>query len=604
MACFVSVVPSTWSFQGLDPMPCFQHCPKTLFATRFYVREHHMKFPRKRNACLLSGSAIREGCTEIMNNVPSTRSVISASEFIQQVIQFLEGDEIVWRKFTEEEIRHVLESYARHRSDDISIDQVDELEALLQNRTILAVGLRPPGPTASSKNDLKSDNNHATLLPSYSFLLHLCPSLTLDEIQAAIYPVKQKQNEASHDGSRIANAVASYAWMNAHLTTALLNYQPKDIIGFSTNENKKPSMTTTTIVHLHQDVWRRSSNIVKSRLRSKCGIHANKNSDSIIQGRIYARRTEVKRISRAQYMPFLEENHLWGATGAKYGYGLFVKPKAKEMTKEDKNMILVAVATFSAKRKILRASRPFHSYELLRFCTKLDTTVVGGLTKLITAFLKDIPWITDTKQMKQKKKGVKGTTNVAPKVDENGQSFEVDIITSIDRDFGSNTWPDFERVEVMDPVPMFVGDIDGIRRHAVGAGLHPLEQSTKDVDAMNTSVLLRSGLPKTLLNELQFACSGNDDPDRAWKLAAKYGFCPVFDAGVERLIWVVGNKKKERHDGKDKYSSRNSFDELDVPPIKLWDVSFPRYVKKHYSPNPGVQEMIKFLRPDCKDSEI
>ena len=50
--------------------------------------------------------------------------------------------------------------------------------------------------------------------------------------------------------------------------------------------------------------------------------------------------------------------------------------------------------------------------------------------------------------------------------------------TSIDRDFGrGDAWPNFVSMEGMDPVPMFVGDVDGARRHTVGAGLTltPLE---------------------------------------------------------------------------------------------------------------------------------
>jgi hypothetical protein len=53
----------------------------------------------------------------------------------------------------------------------------------------------------------------------------------------------------------------------------------------------------------------------------------------------------------------------------------------------------------------------------------------------------------------------------------------MDVITLIDCDFRpGNSWPNFASVEVMDPVLMFVGDVDGARQHAVGAGLMLLEQ--------------------------------------------------------------------------------------------------------------------------------
>jgi hypothetical protein len=41
---------------------------------------------------------------------------------------------------------------------------------------------------------------------------------------------------------------------------------------------------------------------------------------------------------------------------------------------------------------------------------------------------------------------------------------------------GSDSWPNFASVGVMDLVSIFVGDVDGARRHAVGAGLTPLGQ--------------------------------------------------------------------------------------------------------------------------------
>jgi len=245
----------------------------------------------------------------------------------------------------------------------------------------------------------------------------------------------------------------------------------------------------------------------------------------------------VKRITKSEYLPFLEENHLWGATGAKYGFGLY--NKADDM--------LVAVATFSSKRKINRDNQTFHSFELLRFCTKLDTTVVGGITKLISAFLKEI------------KSNLPENT---------------DIVTSIDRDFGSSTWPQFEQMEVMNPLPMFVGYIDGLRRHAVGAGLTPLDQNIEDESSsMTTSELLRAGLPKSLMDQLD-----QDNLEVSpWQLVSKAGFHPVFDTGVERLVLIVDRKDDE--DTK-----------------QLWNNSIPRYVQQHYSPNKGVDQMLKDIR--------
>jgi hypothetical protein len=72
---------------------------------------------------------------------------------------------------------------------------------------------------------------------------------------------------------------------------------------------------------------------------------------------------------------------------------------------------------------------------------------------------------------------------------------------------------------------MFVGE-DGIRRHAVGAGLLPLDQKEYEGNkTLRTSELLRAGLPTHLLDKM-------NQSETPWDDAAAEGFHPVFDAGV------------------------------------------------------------------------
>ncbi len=410
------------------------------------------------------------------------------NKFDEEVISFLQDDNLQWRNFTSQELMPVVDSYLGRRQQESS------LNAMLEGRAILAVGKV----TAENANDLSST--------SAKFLLHLCPRPTFDAT------------------SLTEELVASHAWLNAHLTNAFAN--------------------NLTIVHLHEDVWRRSPEIIKSRLRSKCGIHKK---------RIFARQTTVKRIPKSEYLAFLERNHLWGATSAKYAFGLYTK-----LTPSQKDVQLVAVATFSNKRKVKRASTVFHSYELLRFCTLMDSAVIGGLSKIISAFVKEI---------------------ARPKVVEeyDGESgIGIDLVTSIDRDFGTNSWPNFDCMDVMKPLPMFVGD-DGIRRHAVGVGLTPLD-NYMDSAPNNTSLLLRSGLPLLLLNELHQYNEVETDQS-CWDVARNYGFLPVFDAGVERLMLLVDDGGSNQ-----------------LQPETLWNESTPRFVTDHYSKNHGVEKMINSLK--------
>ena len=69
------------------------------------------------------------------------------------------------------------------------------------------------------------------------------------------------------------------------------------------------------------------------------------------------------------------------------------------------------------------------------------------------------------------------------------------------------------------------------------------------------------------------------DGDSPWQIATEAGFHPVFDAGVERLMMVVGSDKTEQ-----------------LSASELWEKSTPRYVKEHYSPNAGIESMLSCIR--------
>ena len=87
---------------------------------------------------------------------------------------------------------------------------------------------------------------------------------------------------------------------------------------------------------------------------------------------IYARKTKVKRCSVIEKSAFLKANHIQGNDNAKIGYGLYY------------NDALVAVMTFCKPR-----FNGLYEWELSRFCTKEGMKVIGGGSKLLTAFIKE-----------------------------------------------------------------------------------------------------------------------------------------------------------------------------------------------------------------------
>jgi len=136
---------------------------------------------------------------------------------------------------------------------------------------------------------------------------------------------------------------------------------------------------------LWDDLWFGKNEIVKSRISAALGISQK------IPGRL----TLVRRIDKATASLFIEKNHLNGDVNSKYRYGLFLPARYFRVLDADfqanlsADELLVAVATFSRPRIFQREKLPFRSYELVRFASMLNSNVVGGLDKLLHAFIRE-----------------------------------------------------------------------------------------------------------------------------------------------------------------------------------------------------------------------
>jgi hypothetical protein len=123
------------------------------------------------------------------------------------------------------------------------------------------------------------------------------------------------------------------------------------------------------VIWAHQ--YDTKSDIINNRIlnKIKCNTH-----------RVFARKTVVKELDSLTANTFLECNHIQGKVNAKYRYGLFFNNK------------LVSVMTFGKLRKNLGSKNTCNdnTFELLRFCSKLDCNVIGGASKLFKHFIKAI----------------------------------------------------------------------------------------------------------------------------------------------------------------------------------------------------------------------
>jgi hypothetical protein len=122
----------------------------------------------------------------------------------------------------------------------------------------------------------------------------------------------------------------------------------------------------SALIHIDEDLWKRKPTALLNRLSTLYGYAE----------RSYARQTVVARIDKKTAVEFQEEHHLQGALSGKYRYGLF------------RNGELLAVAIFSGLRN-MKHTENYRSIELLHFCQKNQHLVVGGLSKLLTAMVRD-----------------------------------------------------------------------------------------------------------------------------------------------------------------------------------------------------------------------
>jgi hypothetical protein len=119
------------------------------------------------------------------------------------------------------------------------------------------------------------------------------------------------------------------------------------------------------LIQIFEDEWIEKSKIVKSRLKN-C---FNKNIK-----KIYARKCEVKKISSEYKSKFLNKYHIQGNDKSNIHLGLFYKNR------------LVSVMTFNSYRIALGNKPKENCYELTRFCSIFNFSIVGGASKLLKYF--------------------------------------------------------------------------------------------------------------------------------------------------------------------------------------------------------------------------
>jgi hypothetical protein len=116
------------------------------------------------------------------------------------------------------------------------------------------------------------------------------------------------------------------------------------------------------LIHIWEHDWINTSELIKSRLKSKLGTNS----------KLHARKCDITEINFQTVNTFLNQNHIQGSCASSVNIGLYHQ------------MELVAVMTFGKSRYDKNIE-----WELIRYCSKQNTNVVGGASKLFSHFKKN-----------------------------------------------------------------------------------------------------------------------------------------------------------------------------------------------------------------------
>ena len=117
------------------------------------------------------------------------------------------------------------------------------------------------------------------------------------------------------------------------------------------------------LIQIFEDEWLTQKNIVKSLLRSKLNI----------TNKIYAENTKILEISKDQANEFYQKNHILGKTPASLLHLALIYQNE-----------IVAVMSFS---KLTINCENSNFWQVDRYASVLDTTVIGGMSKLFRCFV-------------------------------------------------------------------------------------------------------------------------------------------------------------------------------------------------------------------------
>lgn len=139
--------------------------------------------------------------------------------------------------------------------------------------------------------------------------------------------------------------------------------EPKST-SYHSNKSKLVADKGLFLFHIFGYEWTHKQEILSSMILNLCNCSNRK---------VFARNTEVREVPYHVACDFLNANHRQGECSSSIRLGLYYKGE------------LMSLMTFGKVRRIMGDLSM--EYELSRFCSKLNTSVVGGASKLLKHFI-------------------------------------------------------------------------------------------------------------------------------------------------------------------------------------------------------------------------
>ena len=135
-------------------------------------------------------------------------------------------------------------------------------------------------------------------------------------------------------------------------------------------KQEKAEINEIKLFQIFEDEWDNKKEIIKSMIR---------NSLKLLSLKIYARKCEIRTVDTITSKEFMNNNHLQGYTNSKIKLGLYY------------NNELVSMMMFNKPRIIIGGNKTPSDdiFEITRFASQLNTSVVGGASKLLSYFVKN-----------------------------------------------------------------------------------------------------------------------------------------------------------------------------------------------------------------------